>query len=415
MNMIRHIFIRLWNCRRSNMWICILLTITTLLMWYAFDIVYNYEVAAHKPMGYDYSEVYNIDLRYRGDAMNTSWDDAEEQMLSIKTLLENYPCIEAVSWGNGSRLFSNDRMVEGYCTHEDSSRTVSTFISYVSPGHFDVYDVQPIYGSTNRDVWNPGEYPMPAVLTEDLADSLFTDASRAVGRTFFNPYYMKSANSTNYKVVAVVPSQKFDDYERYEPMIYLPVGDGEIQMSTFMVRVRPEARTGFPERFSKDMRRQIEQGVYYLYAVRSLEECRDTFNVENGIVNYLNATYGMIVFFLFTVFLIVLGTFSIRTRRRRSEIGLRMAMGSSRRRIMTEFILEGVLILLIAAMPAVLIAVNMVYAELTVNTLTDISAGRFIACFAASLAVLALVIMLAVWPSARKAMMISPSEALHDE
>ena len=415
MSMIRHILTQLWNCRMSNLWICILLSIIILLMWYAFDIIYHYEVAASKPIGYDFSGVYNVDMRFTGKAADVSWDEAETQKQSIKTVFENYPGIETVSWGMGSRPFSNNRMFEGYCTHEDSSRVVSTFISYVSPGHFDVYKMRSLYGSIDRDAWNPGEYPMPAVLTEDLADSLFTDASRAVGQTFFNPYYMKSGQSTNYKVVAVVPPQKFDDYERYEPMIYLPVGDREMQMSTFMVRVRPEARAGFPERFSRDMRRQIEQGLYYIYAVRPLEECRDTYNIENGTVNYLNGTYSIIGFFLFTVFLIVLGTFSIRTRRRRAEIGLRMAMGSSRRRVMTEFILEGVLILLIAALPAVAIAANMAHAELTFSQLTDMSAGRFIVCFVGAVAVLALVIVLAVWPSARKAMLISPAEALHDE
>lgn len=414
--MIRKIFTQIWNCRRANLWIWTLLIAVTLLMWYAFDIVYNYEAAAHKPMGYNYAGVYNIELRYRDSARNNaSWDDVERLRRSIKDLLRDYPGVEAVSWRIGSAPFSSNRMFEGYCTHDDSSHTVSTYIRYVNPEHFDVYEIQPIYGSVDRDTWNQGEYPMPAVLTEDFADSLFMDASRAVGRTFFNPYYLVSGRSTNYRVAAVVPRQKFDDYELYEPMIYLPVGDNDMQMSTFSVRVRPEARAGFAERFSKDMRRQMEQGVYYLYAVRSLEECRETFNVENGTVNYLNATYGMVGFFLFTVFLIVLGTFSIRTRRRRSEIGLRMAMGSSRRRVMTEFIMEGVLILLMAALPALLIAVNMAHAELTVNTLTDMSAGRFIACFAATVAVLALVIILAVWPSARKAMMISPAEALHDE
>ena len=414
MSMTRHIFKQLWNCRRTNLWICILLCIITLLMWYAFDIVYNYEAAARSPMGYDYVGVYNIDLRFREDARrDASWEDVDRQKLSIKTLLENYPGIESVTWSIGSRPFSRNRMFEGYCTHDDSSRVVSTFISYVSPGYFHVYDVRPIYGSIDLDAWNPGEYPMPAVLTEDLADSLFRDMTNVVGRTFFNPYYKDKV--TNYRVAAVVPRQKLDDYERYDPMIYLPVSDKEIQMTTLIVRVRPEARAGFAERLSREMRHRIEQGVYYLYAVRSLEECRDTYNVENGTVNYLNAAYCMIGFFLFTVFLIVLGTFSIRTRRRRSEIGLRMAMGSSRRRVMTEFILEGVLILFIAAFPALLIAAYMARLEITVNTLTDMSAARFVGCFAAAVAVLTMVIMLAVWPSARKAMLISPAEALHDE
>ena len=60
-------------------------------------------------------------------------------------------------------------------------------------------------------------------------------------------------------------------------------------------------------------------------------------------------------------------------------------------------------------------ALNKVNADITVNTLTDMSALRFIVTFGTAALLLALVIVAAIYPSARKAMNLDPAETLHDE
>ncbi len=47
------------------------------------------------------------------------------------------------------------------------------------------------------------------------------------------------------------------------------------------------------------------------------------------------------IFLLINVFLAVIGTFWFRVNRRRNELGLRMAVGSSRRRLQQLLIGEG--------------------------------------------------------------------------
>ena len=118
---------------------------------------------------------------------------------------------------------------------------------------------------------------------------------------------------------------------------------------------------------------------------------------------------------MFNVFLTILGTFWFRTRKRRSEIGLRMALGSSRRDIFRYYVSEGVLLLLLAAIPAFIISFNIRVADLTVHTLMEVTRGRFLFCFIAAVAVLALTILLGIWFPARRAMRIQPAEALHED
>lgn len=70
-----------------------------------------------------------------------------------------------------------------------------------------------------------------------------------------------------------------------------------------------------------------------------------------------------------------MGTFWFRTRHRRSEIALRMAMGSSRGRIRWQLLGEGLLLLALASIPALMICSNMVMADVTFTEATDATWG----------------------------------------
>lgn len=415
--MIRHILTVIWNCRRANLWIVVLLSVVTLLLWYALDIVYNYEAAASGHIGYDYDGTYIVEIREK-NLEEQAGDGILDDKLAALQMMRSYPGVSSVGLSLGSGAFDDNRMFEGYCTHTDSTRTVSTMVRYADRGYFDVFDVKPLYGEISEGVWFPQEYPVPVAVTEDLADSLFVDAAAALGQTMFNPYFWMNGVVTDYKIVAVVPRQKFDEYARYEPMIYLPCDDNKYNLAyveAFHLKVDPRARAGFEERFAEDFRHALDTDNIYFSGIRSYDSLREARNISTGTVNYLNITYGIIGFFMFTVFLTVFGTFSIRMRRRRSEIGLRMAMGASRGRLTAEYVMEGILILLLASVPALLIAAHLAYGELTINTLTDMSAERFAVCFIGAVALLGAVITAAVWPSVRSAVRVSPSESLHEE
>lgn len=108
-------------------------------------------------------------------------------------------------------------------------------------------------------------------------------------------------------------------------------------------------------------------------------------------------------------------TFWYRTRKRRCEVALRLALGSSRRLVMRYFLLEGFVLLLLAVIPALVIACNIQWADLTVHTLVDVSVARFVGCFVGAFLLMALMIFLGIWYPARQVMKVQPAEALHDE
>lgn len=415
----RQIFHQIWNQRRANAWLWAELTLVTVILWYGIDLMYNYESAAWQPKGYDTDCVFDLTVETKPLEVIEDADNkrAGEDFTYLYNLVKDYPGVEEICAYYGSVPYSGENMVEGYAPHTDSTHVVQCYIRYVTPSYFKVFRLKPVAGVLDEAHWSQGEYPMPVLMSADLADSLFhpRTPADALGKTCFNPYWMQTQNPvTNYRVMAVLPRHKLDDYQRYEPFIYLPQ-DKALFWQHVAIRVSPDHVAGFAERFRRDMQPVFDRGIFYLNQICSYADMKAAYDVEQGTVNYLNTVYAVSAFFLFNVLLCIVATFWYRTRKRRCEIALRMAVGSTPRQVCLQLICEGLALLFAAALPALFIALNLQLTDLTVHTLADVSAGRFAVCFVAALCLLAVVIALGVWYPARQAMRIQPAEALHDE
>lgn len=412
---------QIWNQRRANAWVWVELAVVNVLLWYALDLIYNYEGAAHQPKGYNTDNVFDLQVKTKPLEMLNDDDNrnAGKDFSYLYNLIKDYSGVESVGYYYGSVPYSNNIMFEGYASHTDSTRTVRCKIRYVSPEYFEVFRLQPVVGALNTEQWKFAEYPTPVLMSVELADSLFkTTGTDVLGKTCFNPYWMKNSKNpvTNYRVMAVLSSHKLDDYQRYEPFIYLPTPEPRpLWWQHVVIRVHPDHVVGFAERFRKDMQPVFDRGIFYLDYIQSYADMKESFDIEQGTVNYLNTSYAVIAFFIFNIFLSILGTFWFRTYKRKSEIALRMAMGCSKQGIFSHYLTEGMLLLLVSAVPALLICINIYMGDLTVHTLMDASMGRLFGCFLLAVLLLAAVVAFGIYFPAKKAMKIEPAEALHNE
>ena len=110
--------------------------------------------------------------------------------------------------------------------------------------------------------------------------------------------------------------------------------------------------------------------------------------------------------------LAVIGTFWFHVSRRRAELGLRMAMGSTRASILGLVMGEGLMLLTIATVPALLICVNLAWIDLMPPGLVESKVGCFLINSLLTWLILALIISLATWYPARKASSLEPADAL---
>lgn len=419
--MIYSILHQIWNQRRSNGWLFAELLIVFTLMWYCVDVLYGFTHAERQPKGYDLENVYKVNISYNPTQLVLCDSEDSLQQFWFKPLeevcrrIKQHPAVESAAMWLGTDTYTRGCVYQGYTT--DSVHVVEANIRYVSPEYFTVMRIPVEQGSEifASAEWNPTASPQPAVVTRDLVDSLFHTTTEAVGREFMDYYN----NGFRYRVSAVCALQKTDDYARYTPYILTPFPRWfyESQYTPFIsIRIRPEADTDdFAARFIQDMTPQLRVAPFYLFDIRSYKEQKIERDAAEGITSYIRSARLIVVFFIFNVFIGLMGTFWFRTRHRRGEIALRMAMGSSRKMIRRQLLGEGLLLLVVAAIPALVICANMVLADVTFTEATDAGWGRFAMCVLVVFVLMALMVIVGIWYPASRAMKVQPAEALHDE
>ena len=124
------------------------------------------------------------------------------------------------------------------------------------------------------------------------------------------------------------------------------------------LRVKPEADVNFAEKFMKDMREQLNVSEYYLTSIESGETILKEASKSWETFNNVKSTLSITSFLLLNIFMGIVGTFWFLTQSRRSEIGLRIALGSSRRKVTGMIVGETIIMLFLASIVATIICLN---------------------------------------------------------
>jgi putative ABC transport system permease protein len=185
-------------------------------------------------------------------------------------------------------------------------------------------------------------------------------------------------------------------------------------MGELCVRVKDNMDNDFINNLWKDADKHFRVGNLYISDIQSFQDIRTNFQRL-----WMNDTRDYLVggtFLMLNIFLGILGTFWFRTQQRKGEIALFKALGSSNRDVFSREIAEGLILLSVATVFAIIIDLNLAYAGLNKsNDGVTLEAGRFIITILISYLMTALMIIIGIWFPAKKAMNIQPAEALHEE
>ena len=408
---------QIWKNRKSNLWIFVEILVVSVLLWYCVDFLYVIIRKNVEPMGVNTEHVYRLNLGARQtnafDRSNTDSIDYYwiNPFIQVQKLVEAYPGVEAAAYYSGTGLYTQGPMFQGYTA--DEKNAYGAKIRYVSKNYGKVFKVKIQEGGFTD--WDIVTSPQGAVVSPELADSLFGSQS-AIGK-IFRDYY---APDLKYRTVGVSAPMKYDKYGRYEPFIYTPFNYGRFAYTVpaIAVRIKPEANVpGFAEQFMDDMKTKLNIGPYYLFGFMSYDSRSEAADIDSGISNYVRIISGMLIFFLFIVFLGILGTFWFQMESRRGEIGLRMALGSSRRGVLLYILLESTTLFAVAFLPAFIICLNLAHFDITYtfNDAMDYTFSRFWITIFITALVMTGIISLGVLIPAHRASKVHPVEALRDE
>ncbi|RHJ92432.1 ABC transporter permease [Parabacteroides bouchesdurhonensis] len=266
--------------------------------------------------------------------------------------------------------------------------------------------------------------PKAIVLSQSAQNSLFPGEHTAIGKGLYNG--MDAEQS--FVVKGVVGDVKRFDYQRPQKNFYVAerTDYSNIYRKSIVIRSSSSVSDArFRQLFSEKMKKELRIGNFYFKRIRSLESLEKETEVLFGVTNNYRVRVALMLFFLLNIMLCVVGTFWYRIRQRREEIGLRMALGSTHASVRRLLYVEGLCLLAVVVVPAMLIEGQFVYLGM-IDTLGKSSQDsqvylpdrlllRFILTNAITFVLLVAAILVAIWLPADKASRMAPAEALHDE
>ncbi|GHV04984.1 ABC transporter permease [Bacteroidia bacterium] len=439
--MFRAIIKQLWNRKRSNISVAIELVCVFCLVWYIVDYLFVFAYNCNIPNTRDIRHTWKVNFGIfpEGTPQYSAEEDEPEALLAnfnrLLQILNNYPGVEAVGvcdlgstpetgYINGERFRS---ATDTACLAWGQNIALLPTEDFFRVFGYTSGEGQVAVSTSDFD-WSGAN---PAVLSRSMAQALFPDGN-AMGREFCP---VRNA-SMIYRVVGVIDDIKRFEFQRVQMAYYLPLRltadvlsrDGEWSIRNLVIMVRSKASIPdnvFREAFRKEMTDALQIGNFYLKSIVSFSKIKDDTTAEFGIANAIRVRIYLMAFFLLNILLCVMGTFWYRINLRRSEIGLRKALGSTSRNIRNLFFLEGLILLAAAAIMAMVVELQFVKADLIETLgqdrsdltvyLPDQTALRFLITNAITAAILATVILAAIWLPAKRAASVPPVEALRDE
>lgn len=419
--MIKHLLTLIWNQRNGNIWIFLELLLVTAMLWVMADSLLVDTYTYRQPIGVDTQHTYLLSYGLTDDATELGIEQntqATQDLLQLLRNLRQCPEVEAVSLSNIAVPYTYSRGWSGLMPVEDTASISYAYrVRYVDLEYFRVFKVKdkegrPLYDQVLK---NPGEI----VLSETLDEIFFPEGSGRTRREVkWGPKSTKSM-----KVSAVSAPLKEMDFDTYQPTYYYvwrteqdflnEVAENDIRIYNCLFRMKKDYSQQEMEAFLQQESERLQVGNVYVSSVKPISEYRADMLKPRW--DNQKKKIAMVGFMLVNIFFGIVGTFWLRTQSRRAEIGLRAALGASKRQLRRELFLEG-LFLLALTLPFLLIfLVNMLYLDMPDTYRLAYTWWRFLITLSVSYLLMGGMIYLGIRIPANKITRMNPAETLHYE
>lgn len=419
--MIKQIVKQLWNERRSNTWLWAELLLVSVALWVIVDWGYVMLRTYTAPRGFNIENTYLLRVSVLTPqsglyvpAENKTTADGEDFMMLLDKIRYR-PDVEFVSVSTYSYPYNGSNSWDSMTSDTIS---VATLRRRVTRDFFNVFQYENADGSGSQSVAD--------ALAENtmIVTSNYLINSNGEGRNPLGMEFHPSYDSTQVsRVAAVTNPVRYDDFDPVWHATYFALGLFEKQIAAatrqdiesyeVCVRVKPGTSPDFAQELLKESMRNYITGNCYIKTVTPFSSIRREFH-RDDVKQMKNR--GYITFFLLVnIFLGIIGTFWFRTQQRRSEIGLRIALGSPKKSLRLLLLTENLCLLIFAFIPAMIICYNIGQLDLAKIWQMEWGMARFLPGICIAFVLMVLMIIAGIWYPVRQAMKIEPAEALHNE
>lgn len=420
MKFILHNLRMIWSRLCSNGWVLAELFLVFIVMWFLCDSLGCLKYTFYRPLGYNIDHVYQLNTIIGGATSDTTLTNADRYLRALQKL-EQEPSVEAAALCYWSLPMSGNNSDNSLAAQDTIG--VNARIINATGGYVDVFrmrdDPQRPFAKTpsgrnnvmlSQAAVDRFKKRMPT-FSLDTPLSYYGDTTSVVTQggmiEAFRTYrYGSDASWFFFRIDENLIKTEFADNWAQIVFRVKSAADGPDYRAKFIREIAP--RLDVDDLFVADAVPYTEQQLQ--------------FEVMNGDTDKVNSQAIVVLFLLVNVFLGLIGTFWFRTRRRRGEIALRLAMGSTKSQVFRLLTGEGLLLLALVTLPAMIICYNIGVAEFTIGRTELISTWpvkwtfmRFLLGSLGAWLLIALMVMVGIWFPARQAMKIQPAEALHEE
>ena len=416
----KKLFTQIRNEWRSNLWLALELLVVSVVMWYIIDLLYCRMATYLEPRGFDTEHCYLINMGVLTDKSPdyTPYSDTHKQSDEVRELVERLrrrPEVEVVSLSLSAYPYngSNGSAEVDYDTLHAPRWTIRRI---ATPDFVRVFRYQGARGETSEqlaEILERGDF----LASDNLYRKYGVPMTSLVGKKEF---YLFGDTAQMYRLGAALQNVRYDDFSQARSsysMVYnmnLLPDDWINADNELCIRVRADRDQNFMENLKADSEKQFRIGNLYISDIKSFKDIRRSF--QQGDTSQMRILVVGMGFLLLNIFLGLLGTFWFRTQQRRGEIALHKAMGATDGAVFGRLISEGIFLLLIVTVPAVIIDIVLAHFELNSwRNGTTLEWSRLAFCVAATFVLIAAMIGIGIGLPARRAMKVQPAEALHDE
>ncbi|HQW72028.1 MAG: FtsX-like permease family protein [Saprospiraceae bacterium] len=388
--MIRHIFKLIWFKRKSNALMILEIFLAYLVLFAAFSFVIYQLRILEKPLGFKTIDRWMISL----EGLQAK-DSAEVATImdQLKNELKASPNVESVGFTNSSTPFSNNTSTTG---NDDMGFNVSSRIAEADEGFGEVMNINIIKGRWFNETDRQSKY-RPIVVNELFLKNFFPN------KNMLDSVIILDGES---KIVGIM-----DDY-RYKGEFDLPTNMSfcytpHTQGWMYNIILRMKAGTPIGEQKTiNDIVKNVTKSNSFI--IKLLESERE----KNSRAKWIPiiALLSICGFLCINIALGLFGVLWFNINKRRSEIGLRRALGAHSSDISKHFLMETLVLAFIAIALALIFTI-----QIPLLKVVDIQPSIFYESMVwVTVLILILVFICAYFPS-RQAAMIHPATALHED
>ena len=414
----RNLLTQIKNEGRDNLWLVVEFTIVAVVVWMLTVSLRQMLVNKYTELGYDIEDVYRISVRRIAEDNPRYIHDIDNNE-DLRTLIANIrksPYVEAAGLSYNSMPYTY--------SHIGNSVTIigqPDSIKYGGNTRIGSPQMARVLRLKSRDGYTPEELEQMLAKGSMLLSALDPKYSNKKDMEWLESLIGERGfigdSTRTYPISAFIAHMRRNDFESGGGTIYIPMDENTNEIGQAWeigVRVKPGMGKKFEDEFYANPDMRMMRNTY-------LSQLKDMSDVRAVTISSQESSLRLyvagIVFLLVIIFLGLLGTFWFRIRQRTGEIALRKTCGATARDIFRRIIGEGMILLAVALIPALIIGTCVIYFYYNELELAffKIDWSPFALCFGITAAVMALIIIIGVLIPARRAMSIEPAIALKEE